>query len=92
MQAVARVNVLAWIPLLALFLGIDEVLKFAVIAWSASIPVIIGTVRGFAEPPPALRELGEAFAFRTRDRLRLIVVPAALPSIFTGLREGLANA
>lgn len=91
-QAVARVNVLAWMPLLALFVGIDEPLKYVVIAWSAAIPIIIGTVRGIAETPAALRELGDALAFRPIDRLRLIVLPNALPSIFTGLREGLANA
>lgn len=91
-QAIARVNVLAWMPLLALFVGIDEPLKYVVIAWSASIPVIIGTVRGIAETPERLNELGEVFGFRPQDRLRLIVLPSALPSIFTGLREGLANA
>ncbi|MBP2231899.1 sulfonate transport system permease protein [Azospirillum agricola] len=91
-QAVSRVNVLAWMPLLALFLGIDEALKCVVIAWSAAIPVFIGTERGIAGTPSALSELGDAFAFRAGDRLRLIVLPAALPSIFTGLREGLANA
>lgn len=91
-QAVARVNVLAWMPLLALFVGIDEELKYLIIAWSTSIPIILGTARGIENVSPALRELGAALNFRTWDRLRLIVVPAALPSIFTGLREGLANA
>lgn len=91
-QAVARVNVLAWMPLLALFLGIDEELKYVIIAWSTAIPIILGTARGIENVSPSLLELGAAFNFRTRDRLRLIVLPASLPSIFTGLREGLANA
>ncbi|MGV6873169.1 ABC transporter permease [Pseudochelatococcus sp. B33] len=91
-QAVARVNVLAWMPLLALFVGIDEELKYLIIAWSSSIPIILGTARGIENVSPALQELGAAFNFRTLDRLRLIVLPASLPSIFTGLREGLANA
>lgn len=91
-QAVARVNVLAWMPLLALFVGIDEALKYVIIAWSTSIPIILGTARGIENVSPALRELGAALNFNTRDNLRLIVLPAALPSVFTGLREGLANA
>lgn len=91
-QAVARVNVLAWMPLLALFVGIDEELKYLIIAWSSSIPVILGTARGIQNVSPALRELGAALNFRTWDNLRLIVLPASLPSVFTGLREGLANA
>lgn len=91
-QAVTRVNVLAWIPLFTLFLGIDDALKYAVIAWSASIPIMLGTARGIASVPAAWRELGRALGLGTGQTLRLIVVPAALPAIFTGLREGLANA
>lgn len=91
-QAVARVNVLAWIPLLTLFLGIDETLKLVVIAWSAAVPIILGTARGIADVAPGYRELGAALMLRPAQTLRLIVLPGALPSIFTGLREGLANA
>lgn len=91
-QAVARVNVLAWMPLLTLFMGIDEPLKYVVIGWSAAIPVILGTARGIETVSPAFRELGQVLHFNTRDTLRLVVVPGAVPSIFAGLREGLANA
>lgn len=91
-QAVARVNVLAWMPLLTLFIGIDEALKYTVIAWSASIPVVLGTARGIANVSPAFRELGKVLGFNRADTLRLIVLPGALPAIFAGLREGLANA
>ncbi|AXQ95713.1 ABC transporter permease [Cereibacter azotoformans] len=91
-QAVTRVNVLAWMPLLTLFLGIDETLKVVVIAWSAAIPIILGTARGFADVPAGYRELGAAMGLRPHQRLRLIVLPGALPQVFTGLREGLANA
>ncbi|WP_454914928.1 ABC transporter permease [Xanthobacter sediminis] len=91
-QAVARVNVLAWMPLLTLFMGIDEPLKYVVIGWSAAIPVILGTARGIENVSPAFRELGQVLHFDTRDTLRLVVVPGAVPSIFAGLREGLANA
>lgn len=91
-QAITRVNVLAWMPLLTLFLGIDETLKVVVIAWSAAIPVILGTARGIANVSPAYRELGGVLGFSTPQTLRLVVLPGALPSTFTGLREGLANA
>ncbi|MFG1343892.1 ABC transporter permease [Xanthobacter autotrophicus DSM 431] len=91
-QAVARVNVLAWMPLLTLFMGIDEPLKYVVIGWSAAIPIILGTARGIENVSPAFRELGRVLQFNTRDTLRLVVLPGAVPSIFAGLREGLANA
>jgi sulfonate transport system permease protein len=92
LQAATRVNVLAWMPLLTLFLGIDEALKVVVIGWSVSIPVILSTARAIGEVPASLRELGAVLNLDRRQRLRLIVLPQALPQIATGLREGLANA
>lgn len=37
-------------------------------------------------------ELGRVFDFTPMQRVSVIVVPAALPSLFTGVREGLAAA
>jgi len=91
-QAATRVNVLAWMPLLTLFLGIDEALKVVVIGWSVSIPVILATARAVGDVPATLRELGAVLNLTRAQRLRLIVLPQALPQIATGLREGLANA
>ncbi|MBB4233128.1 ABC transporter permease [Rhizobium mongolense] len=90
--AVAQVNTLAWVPLLVLFVGIDEELKYVCIAWSTAIPVILATTRGIADVSPNLVELGRVFDFTPVQRISAIVLPAALPSLFTGLREGLAAA
>jgi sulfonate transport system permease protein len=42
--------------------------------------------------PVALREVGRVLLFDRWSMVTQIVLPAAVPSIFTGLREGLANA
>lgn len=52
--AVAQVNTLAWLPLLVLFVGIDEELKYVCIAWSTAIPVILATKRSIADVPLTL--------------------------------------
>lgn len=52
--AVAQVNMLAWLPLLVLFVGIDEELKYVCIAWSTAIPVILATKRSIADVPLTL--------------------------------------
>lgn len=90
--AVAQVNMLAWLPLLVLFVGIDEELKYVCIAWSTAIPVILATKRSIADVSPNLVELGRVFDFTPMQRVSAIVLPAALPSLFTGVREGLAAA
>ncbi|WP_234837769.1 ABC transporter permease [Sinorhizobium meliloti] len=90
--AVAQVNTLAWLPLLVLFVGIDEELKYVCIAWSTATPVILATKRSIADVSPNLVELGRVFDFTPMQRVSAIVLPAALPSLFTGVREGLAAA
>ncbi|HTW26180.1 MAG TPA: ABC transporter permease subunit [Acetobacteraceae bacterium] len=90
--ALGQVPALGWLPLLILLAGIGEAMKLTVIAWSAAVPILLGTSRGLREVPTAWRELGAALLFGRAAMLRRIILPAALPVVFTGLREGLANA
>lgn len=89
--AVSQVPILGWVPVFILLVGIDEGLKTIVIALASFIPVTLGTYQGIRDVPGAYREVGRVFTFDRRDSLRLIILPAALPAIFTGLREGIAN-
>ena len=88
----AQVPPLGWIPLLILVLGIDESMKVTVIAWASFVPVVLNMAQGIRDVPSPMRELGRVLTFDPWDTLTRIVLPAAVPSIFTGLREGLANA
>jgi sulfonate transport system permease protein len=88
----AQVPLLAWMPVLILLVGIDEALKIVLIGIATFIPVVLNVAQGFRDVPPALREVGAVLLFDPWSMLTQIVLPAAVPSIFTGLREGLANA
>jgi sulfonate transport system permease protein len=89
--AVSQVPTLGWVPLLILLIGIDEGLKTTLVAISVFIPVTLGTCQGIRDVPAAYREVGRVFMFNRRETMTTIVLPAAVPAIFTGLREGLAN-
>ena len=89
---VAQVPTLGWIPLLILAVGIDEGMKVSVIAWASFVPVVLNVAQGMRDVPEPLRELGRVMIFDPWFTLTRIVLPASVPSIFTGLREGLANA
>jgi len=89
---VAQVPTLGWIPLLILAVGIDESMKVIVIAWASFVPVVLNVAQGMRDVPAGLRELGQVLTFDPWFTLTRIVLPAAVPQIFTGLREGLANA
>lgn len=89
--AVSQVPTLGWVPLLILLIGIDEGLKNTLVALSVFIPVTLGTYQGIRDVPHGYREVGAVFTFSSSQMLRTIVLPAAVPAIFTGLREGLSN-
>ena len=90
--AIAQVPALAWIPLAMLLLGIGEALKVVVIVKAAFVPVVMNTSAGIANVPRALVEVGETFRFTPLQMLRHVVLPGAVPPIFTGLRYGLTHA
>jgi sulfonate transport system permease protein len=90
--AVYQVNVMAWIPLLILVFGIDEELKTAAIAYATVLPITINTAKGIAGIPPGWLELARVHELRRHEVAWRIALPAALPSLFTGLRSGLGAA
>jgi sulfonate transport system permease protein len=88
----AQVPPLAWIPLVILAVGIDEAMKVTVIAWASFVPVVLGVAQGIRDVPDGFRELARALTFDPWSLVSRVILPAAVPAIFTGLREGLANA
>jgi sulfonate transport system permease protein len=90
--AFAQVPTLGWIPLLMLLVGIGEPLKVLVIAKAAFVPVTLNTYQGIRAVPSLYREVGALFRFSRWQVLHKIVLPAAVPPIFTGLRYGLTHA
>jgi sulfonate transport system permease protein len=90
--AIRAVPSLAWVPLLIIWLGIAETPKITLIAIGAFFPVFTTTVSGFAHVDRNLIEVGRAFGLRGINLVVRILLPAASPSVFAGLRLGLAQA
>lgn len=91
-QALRAIPSLAWVPLLLLWFGIDETPKITLIAIGAFFPIYLGLVSGIRNVDRKLIELGEMYGLSAASLARRIVLPAALPSLFTGLRNGLSLA
>lgn len=91
-QALRAIPSLAWVPLLLLWFGIDETPKITLIAIGAFFPIYLGLVSGIRNVDRKLIELGEMYGLSAVSLARRIVLPAALPSLFTGLRNGLSLA
>lgn len=90
-RTLAQVPSLAWIPLLMQIFGIDETLKLVVMAKAALIPIAFTTANGVRNLPPAYLEVGKVLRLRKATMLLRVILPGALPSIFSGIRQGLAH-
>ncbi|WBS00898.1 ABC transporter permease [Pseudoduganella sp. SL102] len=91
-QALRAVPSLAWVPLLLLWLGIDEAPKLVLIAIGAFFPVYLGAASGIAGVDRKLVEVGRMYRLGSVALARRVLLPAALPSLMTGLRNGLSLA
>jgi len=91
-QALRAIPSLAWVPLLLLWLGIGEAPKLAMIAIGAFFPVYMGVVSGITGVDRKLVEVACLMRLRPLALVRRVLLPAALPSVMTGLRNGLSLA
>lgn len=89
-QGLRAVPSLAWVPLLLLWLGIDESPKVVLIAIGAFFPVYLATQSGLTNVDRKLVEVGRQLGLKRAELLWRILVPAALPALFTGLRASLS--
>ncbi|MES3011859.1 MAG: ABC transporter permease [Pseudomonadota bacterium] len=89
-QALRAIPSLAWVPLLLLWLGIDEASKVVLIAIGAFFPVYMGVSSGFRDVDRKLIEVGQMYGLGSVALVRRVLLPAALPPILTGLRNGLS--
>ena len=91
-QALRAIPSLAWVPLLLLWLGIDEASKITLIAIGAFFPVYMGVASGFRDVDRKLVEVAEMAGLSQVAMVRRVLLPAALPVVLTGLRNGLSLA
>jgi sulfonate transport system permease protein len=89
MQALRSIPSLAWVPLFLLWLGIQEGSKVALIAVGAFFPVYLNAMSGVLSVDRKWVEVGIIHGYRGWRLARHVLVPAALPAYFTGLRSGL---
>jgi NitT/TauT family transport system permease protein len=76
-------------PLFLVIFG-RTALTIVAIGFAAGLaPVILNTLQGLRATRPVLIDMGRSFKLSRAQQFRKILLPSALPSIFTGLRLGL---
>lgn len=77
---------LALFPLFILFFGIGEESKVVIVAYACAWPVLLNTISGVKNVDPLLIMSARSMGVSNFVLFRKIVIPAAVPTIFTGLR------
>lgn len=91
-HAAKQIAVLAWIPIISVWFGFAETAKVVFVAAAAFVPVALNTIEGVASAPRALVEVSTVLTFSRWQSIRRVYLPAALPSILTGIHLGLIYA
>lgn len=83
---------IAWIPILILAMGIGEGSKIAVISIGSFWPMLLDTINGVRSVDRQLLELGDVLEKDRKTKVFRLVLPSAIPSIFTGARQAISRA
>ncbi|MFZ0098230.1 MAG: ABC transporter permease [Gemmobacter sp.] len=86
LQFFRQTSALALYPVFILLLGLGEASKVFVIFWATLFPILLATIGGVKEVDTKLIEMAQSFGARRATVFARVILPAAVPSIFVGLR------
>jgi NitT/TauT family transport system permease protein len=86
LQVLGQANPFTLFPVFMALLGIGELSKIAIIYWVCQWPVLFNTVSGIKSIDPVYIRVGRSIGLTKFDLFKKVLLPAALPSVFTGIR------
>lgn len=82
---------LALLPVFILILGIGETSKVALVVYASAFPILLNTITGVRTVDPLLIKSAVSLGLSPLRLFQKVILPAAIPSIFTGLRMAAAS-
>ena len=92
LQFLRPIPVTAWLPLTMILFGLGPPATIALIALGTFFPMLLNTIDGVRLVEPRLIEAAEMLGTPRTAIFAQVILPAASPSIFTGIRIGLGLA
>ncbi|WP_187435445.1 ABC transporter permease [Bradyrhizobium cytisi] len=83
---------LALLPVFILLLGIGELSKITMVIYSCARPLLLNTIAAVKQVDPWLIKSARTMGATPQQLFRKVIVPAALPTIFVGIRLASASA
>ncbi len=78
------------VPILLLLIGVNNTMKVLVIVSGCIWPVLLNTVEGVRAVDDVLSDTCQVYRVHGAARVRNLVIPAASPQIFAGVRQALS--
>ncbi|TGV05886.1 ABC transporter permease [Alcaligenaceae bacterium 429] len=80
-----QISLFAWIPLISVWFGLGDTAKVVFLSLAALVPVTVYTADGIQAVPLRLLEVARVYQYSTLQTIARVILPAALPAIFTGV-------
>lgn len=87
---IRQIPIIAWIPLIILWAGIEETSKVIIIVLAAFFPIMVNTENGIEQTPGGLIEVAKLYKLSPWETFAKVYLPHALPHILVGLKLGLS--
>ena len=86
------IPVTAWVPLVLIVFGLGSHSAIILIFIGSFFPIFINTLLGVKRVPPRLIEAAQMLGTSEREMLYKVILPAAVPPVFAGMRIALGLA
>ncbi|MGW1895146.1 ABC transporter permease [Streptomyces sp. NPDC002004] len=77
---------LALLPVFVLLLGIGETSKIAIVVYACTWPILLNTISAVRNVDPTLLKLAKSMDLSAPRLFQKVILPSAVPVIFTGIR------
>lgn len=76
----------ALLPVFILLLGIGETSKIAIVVYACTWPILLNTISGVRTVDPVLIKSARSMSLPPHRLFAKVILPASLPTVFTGIR------
>jgi|AGTN01.3.fsa_nt_gi ABC-type nitrate/sulfonate/bicarbonate transport system, permease component len=92
LEILRPIPIMAWLPVIILWCGIGENTKVIAICIGSFWPIFLNTMDGVRNIDKKYLEVSRIFMKSKSETVFKVILPDALPGIFTGLRIGVGSA
>ncbi|WP_240777357.1 ABC transporter permease [Nonomuraea basaltis] len=86
LEVFRNTSAVALLPVFTLILGIGETTKIAFVLYACSWPIVLNTISGVKTVEPLLIKSARSMGLGPVRLFQKVILPAAVPTIFTGVR------